>query len=284
MEGTVRRRVVPAQLRGRGFSRDKIYEWARRELSGEEPALISQTDLDGIKDGTTTEIVIRPRKPGFFGPDGSFIEAYDHAPEFGQDLEESNRLWEMEEACRNWADEENRRFNKDTARRETRIGQFLWEHGRRIEGFANEVGSSAASLLRLLDTRKTASGYTRHTHQTCLDFYRWKPQLDGENPLLSWSWERVDKVLRFSNRNEVRDAVAGLLSSHEGSTFTDSEVTRLLDVKDRGHFGSESVETVVALDAVRARLKNLEEVGPDLVRQAFAALNSRRQLGNEHAP
>nr|WP_276976857.1 hypothetical protein [Ferrimicrobium acidiphilum] len=284
MLGAIRRRTVPAELRGRGFSRDKIYEWARRELSGEEPAAIPKAELNGIKEGTTTELVIRPRKPGFFGPDGRFIEAYDHAPGFGDDLEESDRRWGIEEASRKWADEENDRFSRSTAPRGVGFGRFLWEHGRRIEEYAKESGLSAASLLRLLDTRKTASGYRRHTHQTCLDLYRWKPHLELESPILDWSWERVDAVLRFSNRNEVRDAVERLLCSRESSPLSDSEVTRLLDVKGRGRSATESAEIVATFETVRARLRNLEEIGPELTRQAFTLLTSRRQFGNEQAP
>src|SRR5271157_3490522 len=183
-EGAVRRRTLPEELRGARFTREKFMLWARGELGGEEPRNLEKAVVESIKIGQTIEVILQPRKAGFFGPDGRFIEAFDYSPGFGEDLKEADREWDREEQDREWADQENRRFNKSTVVPGPGSAKFLWEHGLRISEYAKSKGKSASSLLHVLDRRKTADGYTRHAHQTSYDFYRWGPELAADSPIM----------------------------------------------------------------------------------------------------
>jgi hypothetical protein len=233
MEGARRKRTIPAELRGPSFTRERFYEWARTELNGQVAAQIDKRTLEGIRQGAVTEVWLQTRKHGFFAPNGEFIEAFEHRPSFGDDLDKSEKEWELEEKNNAWADEENARFNKKTVVKERGIGRALWEHGKRIEEHASSSRTSAANLIRILDRRKTADAYARHTHQTCLDFFRWKQKLDEGSPVADWTWERIDAVLRFSNRNDVRDVVEVFLLTSLVRRLSDKQVTTMLGIKTR---------------------------------------------------
>src|SRR3990172_5358974 len=108
-EGAVRVREVPPGLRKK--SNKEILAWAREQLNGQEPNL-NQKTLMRIRSGEQTVVKLQPRQPGFFLPGGEFVPAYEHAPEFGEDLDESDKLWAAEEHDREWVDHENEIFNR----------------------------------------------------------------------------------------------------------------------------------------------------------------------------
>ena len=271
-EGAVRRRTLPEWLRGENFSDRKFMEWARAELGGEEPHNLEVVTKKAIKMGQTNEVWIRPRKPGFFGPDGRFIEAFEYAPGFGEDLKEADRQWDQEEQDREWADGENRKFNKSTVVPGPGSAGFLWEHGRRISEYVGSSGRPASTILQLLDRRKTAEGYTRHTHQTSYDLYRWMPELVPDSPVLGWSWERIDAVLRFSNDNRVRKRVLGLLTRPEMAGLSDLQVTRLLARKQRSMAKVHLPAAGGILEEIRSCLKSGKEIGTETVKSARLSL------------
>jgi hypothetical protein len=184
----------------------------------------------------------------------------------------ADKKWDEEEKDRDWVDQENQRFNKGTVIRGPGIGRSLWEHGKRIAEYSESRNRSPSALLHLLDRRKTAEGYTRHTHQTCLDFYRWKPNLGPESPLSDWSWERMDAVLRFSNRNQVRDTVAKFLASSELHELSDLQVNRLLARKKRSASIVTRAEDEAVLEEVRTQLRKLEAPSSEIIKQIRVAL------------
>jgi hypothetical protein len=259
--GAVRSRHVPDSLVGKKTK--EVLEWAREQLNGEEPNL-SQNLIRLIKAGKLRDVVLRPRKAGFFLPTGEFVEAFDTAVKFGEDLSEHEEEWDAAEADWRWTDEENKRFNKTTAVAGRGAGRHLWEHGQRIAAYAEANERPPSSLLRLLDRRKGADGYGRRTHQTCLDFYRWKQVLDPTSPSLDWSWERVDAVLRFSHENAVRNAVADFLARPVLAGISDLQVTRVLARKQRSEPIGKSEEDELALEEVRGKMRRLEPLDPEV--------------------
>lgn len=228
--GTVRKRTVPTELQG--ASREKIRDWARRELNGVEPKLDQET-IRRIQAGELNEVVLRPRKAGFFAPDGQFIEAYDYQPAFGDDLTEAERHWAVEEADREWADEENGLFNRAKVDPGEGAARAMWEHGRRIDEYSEKTKRPAWALLELLAKRSQAGGYAKYTHRTCLYFYRWKRGLAIDDPILSWSWQLADAVMRFSTRNDVREHVVQALKSTSLGKMSANQLSRVLGIRTR---------------------------------------------------
>lgn len=253
-----------------------MLEWAREELLGVEPDL-GKDLIQKIKSGEVTEVNLKPKKPGFFLPDGTFVEAFEYQPAFGEDLDEAEKHWEAEEEDRDWVDEENKRFNKTVVENHPRIGQALWEHGQRIEVYAGQKQRSVSGMLHLLDRRKGPDGYARHTHQTCLDFYRWKPELQVSDPLLNWKWERIDAVLRFSNRNQVRDHLRTILESTELGRMRDDQLTRLLGIKTRQPDLALRPDEAVVLRELRETIRRLRDLELDLVAQSIRIVEGARK-------
>jgi hypothetical protein len=177
--------------------------------------------------------VLKPRKPGFFGPDGQFIEAYEYQPEFGGDLSQAEKRWETEESDRLWADEENQRFNRPKVDSSGGVARAMWEHGKRIHAQSDLSGRPEWSLMQLLDKRRGKGGYAMYTHQTCLYFYRWKAQIQPDDPILDWSWHLVDAVMRFSGENEIRDHLVSVLQETSLSRLTPPELASLLGIRNR---------------------------------------------------
>ncbi len=276
-EGAVRKRVIPARFRERSARQKDIKDWAREELDGLEPDL-SQETLKRILSGELQEVNIRPKKPGFFSPDGTFIEAFEYAPSIGGDLKEAEAIWSDEEQDRLWVDEENRRFNKTTGQSHPRIGQALWEHGMRIEQYARADDKSTAKLLRLLDRRRPARGYSRHTHQTSLDFYRWRPERSFAEHLFNWKWERVDSILRFSTLTSVRDHLTGVLGSTGLGELRDDLLSRLLGIKKRRADEALTSGDVATLESIRVALKSREDLDDQLIERAVSIVT--KQTGN----
>ncbi len=274
-EGAIRKREIPPHLQGRSVRTKDILAWARKELYGQEPAL-SQEIMQKIKSGEIKEVVLKPKKPGFFLLDGTFIEAFVYAPSFGEDLEEAEARWSVEEEDRAWADEENRLFNKTVVENHPRIGQVMWEHGRRIETYARENDRSPSYLLHFLDRRKPADGYGRHTHQTCLDLYRWQPNLKSSDTLLDWMWERIDAVLRFSTANRIRDHLRSLIDGTDLAKLRDDQLSRLLGTKTRSVDRFLSPEDVSRLDDFRGTIRRLETPDESLIDEAISIVKRGR--------
>ncbi len=278
-EGAVRKRSIPHRYVGKGVKDGDIIEWARLELNGEEPEFVGPLHkrelFDKIKTGEVTEVTIRPKKLGFFHPNGTFIEAYKYSPGIGDDLEKAEEKWDVEEKNNKWADQENEKFNKKVIANSKRIGELFWEHGERIEYYAKKGTISPASILHLLDNRRTQDSYSRHSHQTSLDFYRWKPKIGKDSPLLDWSWERIDTVLRFSNNLSVRDFLAELLSTTDLGLISDEQLARMLGVKTRKQDLSIDSGNMAVLVEMRRKIKGLENIDKELIRNATLAVGSR---------
>lgn len=260
---------MPKDLHGKGVSVKAVLEWARGELNGVEPDLTRDL-IQRIQSGEVTEVVLRPKRPGFFGPDGKFIDAFEYPLDFGGDLDEAEEHWEKEEEDNAWVDEENNRFNKKVVETCPRIGQALWEHGKRIETYAQDRQRSVSRLLHLLDRRKGPDGYARHTHQTCLDFYRWRPNLQASDALLDWRWERIDAVLRFSSDNRVRDHLNTLLETSELGAMRDDLLARLLGIKTREPDLLLKPDELLVLEEVRDTIRGLRVLEAPQVHNSVA--------------
>lgn len=275
-EGAVRKRSIPSRYVGKNVKQEDITEWARKELNGEEPEFLGPFHkkelFDKIKAGEITEVTIRPKKSGFFLPDGTFVEAYKYSPGIGDDLEQAEEKWNVEEKNNEWADQENEIFNKKAIANSKRMGELFWEHGKRIEEYAKNGTISPASILHLLDDRKTQDSYSRHSHQTGLDFYRWKPNIEKDSPMFEWSWERIDTVLRFSNNLSVRDFLAELISTTELGLVSDEQLARLLGVKTRKQDLTIDPANITLLVEIRRKIKERENIDKDLIKQATKAV------------
>ena len=254
---------MPPNLKG---AKDiEIREWARAQLNGQEPDL-KKSEVRAIKNGQLEEVVLRPRKKGFFAPDGTFIEAFEFTPDFGGDLEAAEKEWEEEEEDRAWADKENELFNKAVVGEHPRVGLLLWEHGKRIVEHADQRDMSVSYHLHVLDRRKTSEeGYSRHTHQTSVDFYRWLPELSLEESILDWRWERIDAVLRFSNSNATRNHVRQVIENTALGEVRDDTLVKLLGTKMRGTDLLLQSEELGRLEELRRELQNSDVPGDELI-------------------
>jgi hypothetical protein len=212
--GAVRTVQVPSKLAGR--TDDEIVAWAREMLGGQD-AQLKQPTIRQIREGEIKEVILRPKRPGFFLPDGSFVEAFDTEGAFGDDLVQAEKETEEEERDWQWVDGENSRFNK-RATPETRRGspntRQLWEHGKRLSEYAKDRNRSETKLTKLLAERGDARGYGSMTHETALELYRWRPEADLSEPFFGWSWQLVDAILKFSNSIPVRNYVASVVNLH----------------------------------------------------------------------
>jgi len=212
--GAVRTVGVPSTLTG--MTDDEIRDWARAMLGGQD-ALLNPSTIRQIKEGEIAEVVLRPKRPGFFLPDGTFVEAFDVEAKVGDDLIEADQETDEEERDWHWVDGENRRFNKKSAP-ETRRGspntRQLWEHGKRLNEYAKARNRDETKLTRLLAERGDAKGYGSMTHETALELYGWRPDAKLDEPFFDWSWQLVDAILKFSNTDSVRDYVASVVNLH----------------------------------------------------------------------
>lgn len=256
-EGAVRKRKVPDFLVGKSVRLDDVRAWARNELGGQEP-LLDDEDCKQIRSGTLKEVTLRPRKAGFYTPSGEFVEAFDTALSFGDDLEEREVEWDKIEEDRRWADEENTRFNKTQFERSPKKTRMMWEHGRRIIAYAERNGRPYSAMLKLLDRRRPVDGYARHTHQTCLDLYWWIEKEPEDSAIFSWSWERIDSILRFSNKPNVRDLVKQLQLTTELASVNDEDFSRCLGVKTRAKDRALLPVEMHELEEFRSQLKNAQ--------------------------
>lgn len=199
----VREVKVPRRLVGK--TDEEIYDWAKEQLDGIDPDL-KHNDIQKIKRGDITKVTLRPSKPGFFLPDGTFVEAYDYDVSMGEDLDEVEGKIEDEQAEREWIEEETDRFNQDVVTDDDRVRQ-MWEHGRRMDEYMEETGTTPWRIHNKLGDVGGVHTYSLHTHQTCTDLYEWKRDASQDDPVFEWTWQLVDAILKFSSNNEVRDRI-----------------------------------------------------------------------------
>jgi hypothetical protein len=265
MEGAVRRRRVPKKLVGR--KQKEILEWARSELNGEEPNLKSG-DLRKIREGEISEVTLRPKKKGFFLPDGTFVEAFDYSPEIGGDLEKAEEIWDEEEQVREWVDVENERFNKTAVEESNCPLRLMWEHGKRIEEFSQENGTPIFRLQNTLVERGGADSYALQSHQFCTDLYDWRPDATLDDRIFTLSWELVDAMLRFSRRSDIRDHVKEVVISELVDNLSEREVTRLLGTKGPNYYPEDKTLTDAereTVNEIRRRLLDKENLDPQSI-------------------
>ena len=200
---TWRRVSIPSSLIG--ATKPRIEEWARSKLNGEE-ANLKRAEILGISDGTVKEVLLKPKKAGFFLPSGEFIESMGPI-KLSEDLEEADSQMEALERDNAWADEECKRFNPPDGKNV----RALWEHGERIAVYVAESGRPPFTIHKLLARRRGRDGYRLRAHQTASYLFEWRPNADSADPIFGWTWELVDAVLKFSQKTPVRDSVANLV-------------------------------------------------------------------------
>lgn len=207
-----RKTSVPAGLRGK--SAEDIRGWARQKLDGEEPDL-KQADVRGIRNGEIGEILLKPKKAGFFMPDGTFVEALGSI-RLSEDIDEADSAMEDQERDNDFCDEENGRFNKQTAAKDGSPTDMLqlWEHGKRIEEYAGHPDRPPFRLHQLLQKRAGINGYSLRAHQAASELFRWKKTAQPTDPVFGWPWQIVDAILKISKLSQVRGAVAKLIEDH----------------------------------------------------------------------
>lgn len=279
-DGIIGYHRVPAHLRRRMVKDEQIISWARTELRGLEPAL-TKSEIDKIKASEIDRVFLKPKKPGFFLPDGTFVEAFDYSPGFGDDLKDAVGRWDVEQSNREWADKENSVFNKGTASGDPRFPELLWEHGRRIHEFAASRQVPPSRFLLLLDRRSARDSYRRHTHQTALDFYKWVPEREMAFHYFGWRWERIDCVIRFSTTNEVRDHVANLLETTKLGRLPDDRLSRLLGIKTRRVDQRRTPAEDELLKSFRRRLKLRETPPAHEIESAIEVVMSKEVTSGE---
>lgn len=201
--GAWRKVRVPDYL-VRGAVKD-IKKWAREKLSGQE-ADLKADDLTAIRQGTKKEILLRPKKPGFFLPTGEFVEALGTI-KLSDDIDNADRHIEEIEQDYAWADEENERFRQPNGN----SVRALWEHGQRIAAYVKASGRSLYTIHRVLEARGGEGAYRLHTHQTSSRIFEWRPSAAPDDTIFRWSWELVDAVLNFAKENEVRDRTQAII-------------------------------------------------------------------------
>jgi hypothetical protein len=200
---TWRRVQVPSALVGAG--KRKIREWARSKLNGQE-ADLKQVDIEEVNRGTRKEVLLKPKKAGFFLPSGEFVEALGPI-KLSEDVEEADRNIELRERDNMWTDEECNRFKQPGG---TNV-RALWEHGQRIAAYVDEYDRPLWAIHKLLAKRGGKDGYSLHAHQTASHLFEWRPHADTNDPIFKWTWEVADAVVKFSKQNHIRDLVATLI-------------------------------------------------------------------------
>lgn len=210
--GAARKVSVPSRLKGKTDA--EIRDWARAELHGQE-ALLDRDTLSKIKRGELREVALRTRKSGFFLPGGEFVEAFDTAVEFGEDLDDVEKEMENQEQDWKWVDEENKLFNRATVS-ESVLGRFgmrqYWEHGKRVHEYVEAHGRKLGRIQNLLAKRGGRNAYAENAHRTASDLYAWKPNAHPEDPVFDWTGDLLPTLLRFSPDSEVRDRLAAFIN------------------------------------------------------------------------
>jgi hypothetical protein len=257
-----------------GETHAKIRAWARGKLNGEEPDLKAKV-LRKISAGELREVVLRPKRKGFFLQDGTFVEAFDYSPMFGEDLDEAEKRWDEEERVKEWVDAENQRFNRKTVEGSQTYLRVMWEHGKRVVQFSDETATPIFRLQQTLADRGGEDGYSLQTHQFCTDFFRWLPSVAANDPVFGWSWELTDALLRFSRDNTVRNHVKETVIAQLASRFSQRDIVRLLGTKGRDYYPEDDDLTeagTTAIKAARSCLRAREALDVDQIDLLVQAL------------
>lgn len=207
IKDAVREVRVPSRLEG--ATDEEIFNWAKEELDGVEPDL-KHNEIQEIKRGSRHKVTLRPSKPGFFLPDGTFVEAYDYDVALGEELGEVESAIEDEQQIQEWVDQETAKFNKDTVD-EHNVVREMWKHGKRMDEFMERYETTPWNLHNKLDSIRLPKAYSLRTHQISTRLYEWKPEVDEEHVIFSWTWQLVDAVLKFSPNEQIRERLVDLV-------------------------------------------------------------------------
>jgi len=248
-----------------------IRAWAREILRGEEADLTVE-DVRRIQNGELHEIFLRPKKNGFFTNEGVFVEAFKYEPGFGDDLDEAEKKWEVEEKENEWIDKENRTFNQRTNELAEKPTLAMWEHGKRIMQHVEQSGTALYTLQVKLGERGGEGGYGLYAHQVCTDLYLWKKDARPDDPVFSLSWAHIDCLIRFSREKAVRDnaldTMSILIQKHG---LTSNQLCLAFGTKDQDRLSMLAQEEIVNLDEFRQTIKRNSRVDESLLRRTALA-------------
>jgi len=270
---------VPDKLIGQ--NNEVVKSWARDILMGEEPKL-SPEDLGRIRKGELHKVFLRPKKKGFFTEEGVFIEAFDYEPTVGEDLDEAEKKWEIEEKEREWIDGENRSFNQKTYEVAEKPILAMWEHGKRIMQYVEKSGIALYSLQIKLAKRGGEGGYGLYAHQVCTDLYLWKRDAEPDDPVFSVSWGHIDCIIRFSRENTVRDnvlATMSILIKEHG--LTSNQMCFAFGTKDQDRLSTLDQNEIGALNRFRQVVETQTKLENELLHKvALASAKAVRRTGS----
>jgi hypothetical protein len=260
-------RKIPPWLIGK--THPEIMDWARKELLGQEPDL-DQTTRREIMEGHRKEIFLRPKKKGFYLPTGEFIEALNHSPPIGGDLEKAEEEWDREEVINQWVDKENKNFNKVTTERTNHSLMEYWKHGKRIVEFSESHEISTDKICNALKARGSITEYQTMEHQYCVLFYRWLPHLNNEHPILRFNWKTMAHIVMFGKSDlRICDHVLKQINSEKLNDLTSPEISKLL-LDDLEIYFNINEEEKLKIISYRKKLKQkqnlIDEEGDEIKR------------------
>jgi len=275
-EGAVRRRKVPQTLIGK--TQDEIKKWAREQLDGEE-ADLSKDVLGKIQKGELHEISLRPKKKGFFLPDGTFVEAFDYSPRFGEDLDEAELKWDEEEKDRKWIDEENSFFNKSSLEKSERPVLLMWEHGKRTLEYAQKEKRPLYRLQVRLAERAGLGGYGLQSHQICTELYLWKKSAHSDDSIFSLTWGHIDCIIRFSREGSVRDlALETMLILMQKFGLLSRQLYLIFGTKEQDEAQLFALNEMQSLLNFRANLKEGKTIDTELINEIVSIARKSSDL------
>jgi hypothetical protein len=260
MKETVGYHKIPRKLVG--ADKKIILAWARGILKGQEPKL-KGTDIRAIENGKISEIFLEPRIPGTYLPDGTFIQVYDYSPPIGGDLGEAEKEWELQDRIDNWVLEENKRFNKKKSAESQNELVELWEHGKRIVDFCDKTNISPNKLIDKLEQMGRTNDYKSMKHEYCVLFYRWKPDLKKDDPVLLLNWKKLAHTLMFGKSdNLIKDYVLERITNYPLNLLTSSQIALLLQrnlkrLECNEKYSSEEKREILN---IRKKMKRKEEI------------------------
>jgi hypothetical protein len=244
---------VPNKLIGQ--TNEAVKSWARDMLMGEEPNF-SPENLGQIRKGELHKVFLRPKKKGFFTEEGVFIEAFDYEPTLGEDLDEAEKKWGVEEKEREWIDEENRSFNQKTYELAEKPILVMWEHGKRIMQYVEKSGIAPYSLQVKLAKRGGEGGYGLYAHQVCTDLYLWKKDADPRDSVFSLTWGHIDCAIKFSRENKTRDKVVDMMSVLvDRHGLAPNQICFAFGTKDQDRLSSLAQDDIDALEQFRQAVR-----------------------------
>jgi len=257
------RHSVPGRLVNQ--TQKAIRAWAREMLRGEEADLAVE-DVRRIQKGELHEIFLRPKKKGFFTNEGVFVEAFEYEPGFGDDLDEAEKKWEIEEKEKEWIDQENRFFNQRTNELAKKPTLAMWEHGKRIVQYANKSGIPLYSLQVTLARRGGEGGYSLYAHQVCTDLYLWKKDAMDDDPIFSLTWGHIDCIIKFSRDGAIRTSALGtMLLLIEKNGLTSNQLCFAFGTKDQDRLSLLDQEEIDDLNQFRQTVGKGSKVDDELL-------------------